>query len=91
MAPNPRENHCDSNQICFYSKLDRVFLLGKIIFDAKLSEWFLERQPLKCLNLLYPTFRVLLPYTRSHEVCGALGGLIVLLEQVTFSVYLQLL
>ena len=40
---------------------------------------------------LYPKVRVLLPYISSHEVCGAFGGLIVLLEQVAFSVYLQLL
>ena len=45
------EYHFESKQISFYSNLVKVFHLpefpGKIILFAKLSGWFLERQPLK--------------------------------------------
>ena len=34
LLPTPPENHFDSNQICFYSKLGKVFPLAE--FQAKL-------------------------------------------------------
>ena len=69
-----------------------LFLLVQVFYLFNAATLFLLLVTLfKCLSLLYPTVRVSQPYIRLHEVCGAFGGLIVLLEQVAFSVYLQLL
>ena len=49
--PAPPENHFDSNQICISSNLGKSLSVSrvsnKIIFDAKLSGWFLQSLPLK--------------------------------------------